>query len=110
VGPTFGGGVEVLQKWRVGGGILRGLKNGRPFGGPAGVVFFHQTSKIWSRGPYGGLTGVALTRINEITKFRNRHRKVSHYEQLITNHSQEQVPRTCLGGYTQFPYSKETTV
>jgi hypothetical protein len=48
------GGMEGLQKWRVGGGIWRGLKNGGPFGGPAGVVFFHQTSKIWSRGQYGG--------------------------------------------------------
>jgi hypothetical protein len=48
------GEMEGLQKWRVGGGIWRGLKNGGPFGGPAGVVFFHQTSKIWSRGPYGG--------------------------------------------------------
>jgi hypothetical protein len=44
--------MEGLQKWRVGGGIWRGLKNGGPFGGTVGVVFFHQTSKIWSRGPY----------------------------------------------------------
>jgi hypothetical protein len=53
-GPHLEGGMEGLQKGRVGGGIWRGLKNGGPFGGPARVVFFHQTSKIWSRGPYGG--------------------------------------------------------
>jgi hypothetical protein len=54
VGPTFGGGMEGLQKWRVGGGIWRGMQNGGLFRGPAGDGFLHQTSKFWSRGPYGG--------------------------------------------------------
>jgi hypothetical protein len=57
------GEIEGLQKWRVGGGIWRGLKNRGLFGGHAGVVFVHQISKIWSRGPYGCPTGVALTGI-----------------------------------------------
>jgi hypothetical protein len=39
VGPMFGGEIEGPQKWRVGGGIWRGLKNEGLFGGHAGVVF-----------------------------------------------------------------------
>jgi hypothetical protein len=36
------------------GGIWRGMQNGGPFRGPAGVDFLHSTSKFWSRGPYRG--------------------------------------------------------
>jgi hypothetical protein len=38
----------------VGGGIWKGMQNGGLFRGPAGDGFLHQTSKFWSRGPYGG--------------------------------------------------------
>jgi hypothetical protein len=48
-------GMEGLQEWRLGEGIWRGMQNGGVFRGTAGVVFLHQTSKFWSRGPYGGL-------------------------------------------------------
>jgi hypothetical protein len=51
VGPTFGGEMEGLQEWRVGGGIWRGMQNG----------FLPKTSKFWSSGPYRGPTGLALT-------------------------------------------------
>jgi hypothetical protein len=47
-------GMEGLRKWRVGGGIWRGMQNGGLFKGPAGDEFLHQTSKFWSRDPYGG--------------------------------------------------------
>jgi hypothetical protein len=53
------GEIKGLRKWRVGGEIWRGLKNEGSFGGPAGVVFFHQTSKIWSRDTYEAPTRVA---------------------------------------------------
>jgi hypothetical protein len=53
-GPHLEGEMEGLQKWRVGGGIWRGMQNGGLFRGPAGDGFLHQTSKFWSRGPYGG--------------------------------------------------------
>jgi hypothetical protein len=40
------GEMEGLQKWRVGGGIWRGMKNEGLFRGPAGDGFLHKTSKF----------------------------------------------------------------
>jgi hypothetical protein len=56
-GGGFGGpaGVEFLHL------TSKFMQNGGGFGGPAGVEFLHLTSKFWSRGPYGGPTGDALT-------------------------------------------------
>jgi hypothetical protein len=36
--------MEVLQKWRLGGELWRGMQNRGSFKGPDGVVFLHQTS------------------------------------------------------------------
>jgi hypothetical protein len=46
VGPSFGGEMEGLQKWRLRGDIWRGMQNGGLFRGPAGDGFLHQTSKF----------------------------------------------------------------
>jgi hypothetical protein len=50
MGPTFGGGMEGLQEWRVRVKILRGMENGGPYKSPVGVGFFPKISKFWSRG------------------------------------------------------------
>jgi hypothetical protein len=52
--------MEGLQKWRLRWEIWRGMQNGDLFRGPAEDGFLHQTSKFWSRGPYGGPAGDAL--------------------------------------------------
>jgi hypothetical protein len=38
--------MEGLQEWRVGGEIWRGMQNGGPFEGPAGVDFFTKPLKF----------------------------------------------------------------
>jgi hypothetical protein len=54
VGPTFGGAFGEPLEMEGGRGIWKGMQNGGLFRGPAGDGFLHQTSKFWSRGPYGG--------------------------------------------------------
>jgi hypothetical protein len=54
MGPTFGGGMEGLQEWRVGVGIWRSMENEGTYRGITGVGFLPEASKFWSRGPYRG--------------------------------------------------------
>jgi hypothetical protein len=43
------GGVEAVQKWRLGGKNWRSMQNTCPFRASAWVEFLHRTFKFWGR-------------------------------------------------------------
>jgi hypothetical protein len=56
----FGGGVEGLQEWRLGGEIWRGVQNRGPFGGSAEVDFFASSPNFGVETHIEALAEVAL--------------------------------------------------
>jgi hypothetical protein len=111
-GPPLEGEMEGLQEWRVGGEIWRGMQNGGPFEGPAGVDFFHQTSKFWSRVSYIGpcwscsKDGLKRRTIHSLMEFFSnytiywRHSQHTHthpYEYTHANPTPRSIFEDCAG-------------